>query len=78
MAGPLAASGLYQPQRQLRSGAVLTWHAHALCCVLLTARAHCLQLKQLFGFCGTVKDCRFECIARTYAFVEMATEEVRT
>ena len=42
-----------------------------------TALLHCLQLKQLFGFCGTVKDCRFEGIARTYAFVEMTTEEVR-
>ena len=35
-----------------------------------------VQLWQLFGFCGTVRDCRFVGIARTYAFVEFETEEV--
>jgi len=36
------------------------------------------QLQQLFGFCGTVKDCHFVGIARTYALVEFETEEVCT
>ena len=37
-----------------------------------------MQLQQLFGFCGTVKDCRFVGIARTYALVEFENEEVCT
>ena len=50
-------------------------------CVLhtiLLKPASCAQLQQLFGFCGTVKDCRFVGIARTYAFIEFENEEVRS
>ena len=44
------------------------------------AKHHALlaQLQQLFGFCGTVKDCSFVGVARTYALVEFETEEVCT
>ena len=45
-------------------------------CVAATTACVCVQLRQLFGFCGTVRDCRFVGIARTYAFVEFDNEEV--
>jgi RNA recognition motif. (a.k.a. RRM, RBD, or RNP domain) len=39
---------------------------------------HCLQLKQLFAFCGAVLDCSLVGRNSDYAFIEFSKEEVHT
>lgn len=39
---------------------------------------HCLQLKQLFAFCGAVSDCSLVGRNSDYAFIEFSKEEVHT